>query len=219
MGFKNFTNMVRFFTILVLANLLLSSLLKADGFEGSLQIIKTSYYDTTYIIYHIKDNKIRVEEYSSDTRLLNSYLIDIDKNIIYALDPENKLYKQIITKPFVLTENSDIEIIKSENFIYLNGYQCNQWRVRNKLRNTEIAYWVAKDDFFFYDKLLRLINYTDKTEHYFLFIPGIDGFMPMMAIERTVLRDEKSRYEVKRIEREVLDNSLFTIPVNYRQFN
>ena len=211
--------MVRIFALLILVSFSTVFSNYASGFEGSLQVLKTSHYDTTYIIYHVKDNKIRIEEYSNNAHFLSSYIIDIEEEIVFAIDPERQLYKQISSKPFIPIEDSDIEIIKSENFIYLNGYRCNQWRVRNKERNTEIAYWVAKDDFLFYDKMLKLLNYTDKMVNYFLFIPGVTGYMPMMAIERTVLRDEKSRYEVKRIDREILDNNLFKIPDNYRQFN
>jgi len=211
--------MVRIFALLAVVGILCISKIFANEFEGTLQVLKTSHYDTTYIIYHVKENKIRIEEYSNTAHFLNLYLIDIDDEIIYAIDPEKKLYKQIPSKPSIPAKVNNIEIIKSDNFIYLNGYRCNQWRVRNKERNTEIAYWVAKDDFQFYDKMLRLVNYADKMVNYFLFIPGINGYMPMMAIERTVLRDEKSRYEVKRIDREMLDNSIFTIPENYTKFN
>ena len=210
--------MVKFYSIVVFAIVLNLNTI-ASGFEGSLRVMRTSFYDTTYILYHVKQNKVRVEEYTSKKQFICSYIIDLERNDIIAIDPVKKQYKKIISSQTQTKMSRDYEIIKSDNFRYINGYRCNQWRVKNRERNTEIAYWVAKDDFFFFNRMLELINKADKTCTYFLFIPGIQGYMPMLAIERTFLRDEKSRFEVKHIEREKLDNSLFIIPENFRQFN
>ena len=33
------------------------------------------------------------------------------------------------------------------------GYKCYQWRVKNLEENTEISYWVAEDNFMFFEEL------------------------------------------------------------------
>lgn len=207
--------MVRIIAVLLVIPLNIFS----NDFEGSFQIIKTSHYDTSYIFYYVKENRIRIEEHSKDAQILNSFIVDLDKDLVYAIDPSNKQFKQIIIKPYISTNDKNIEIIKSENFKYINGYKCIQWRVKNNSRNTEIAYWVAKDDFSFFSRMLELINRSDKTSVYFLHIPDNQGYMPMMAVERTILRKEKSRFEIKYINREVLNTNLFTVPGNYKQIN
>lgn len=210
--------MVKFFILLFLFSVVPEHNY-GEGFEGSLQVVKTSRYDTTFVLYHVKQNKVRIEEFSNNAQILSSFIVDLEKNIVFAIDPVNKLFRQISNMPRGSSSSHNVEIIKTENYKYINGYKCNQWRVKNRSRNTEIAYWVAKDDFYFFDKMLKLTHSMGKTNTYFLFIPGSQGYLPMLAVERTVLRDEKSRFEIKRIEREILDNSLFLIPDNYKQFN
>ncbi|MCH7657168.1 MAG: hypothetical protein IIB05_02460 [Bacteroidetes bacterium] len=36
------------------------------------------------------------------------------------------------------------------------NYKCYQWRVRNKEKNTEVAYWVFNDDFNFFNDLFKI---------------------------------------------------------------
>lgn len=188
-------------------------------FEGSLQVVKTTLYDTSIILYKIKNYYIKIEEYDQHANLLLTYLVDFDKNIIYAIDPLNKRYKPLDIRPFSPSNSKNFEVIKSENFMYLNGYKCTQWRIKNRDDNTEIAYWVTKDEFNFYEKMLRTINSFEKPYNYFLHIPDNQGYIPMLAVERTLLRDEKSRIEIVRIEKEFLDKNIFEIPENYKLFN
>ena|SRR3989304_856890 len=206
------------FLIPVLA-LLPSRQANDQKFEGSLQVIKISLYDTTFLIYKIKDESIKIEEYDNNANHLRTYLVNLKDGKVYAIDPVNKLYKPLQLKPFIPIKNQKFEVIKSENFMYLNGYKCNQWRIKNKEDNTEIAYWVTKDDFGFYTKLLEVLNSFEKTYNYFLYIPDNQGYIPMMTVERTLVRDEKLKVEIQHIEREFLDSVHFKIPDNYRLYN
>lgn len=190
-----------------------------NKFEGSLQVVKTSLYDTTYLLYKIKGENVKIEEYDKNANLLLTYLVNTSENKVIALDPINKLYKPIPVKPFIPFKKSNFEVIKSENFLLINGYKCNLWRIKNKQDNTEIAYWVTKDDFYFYEEMLKVLNSYEKSLNYFLYIPNNKGYMPMLIVERTLLRDEKLKIEILRIEREFLDNKYFKVPESYKLFN
>ena len=189
-----------------------------NGFEGSLQIRRTSLYDTTYITYKIKDSNIKIEEFDSHSRYLSNYIVNLGENKVYAVDPINKYYKPIETRDYIPKPIQDFEIIKSENFRYINGYRCNQWRIKNREENTEITYWVTQGNFSFYPDCLRALNSIDKIFNYYLQIPDTGGFLPMLTVERTLLRDEKGRVEILRITQKSIPTSEFKIPENYRLF-
>lgn len=209
--------MVKLF--LILSMMLNQGIGEGKGFQGSLQVVNSTCYDTTLYLLYIKESKIKLNEFDKFGYLINSYLIDLNKNNIYALNPEKKLYSILDVHPFVPNNPDEYEIIKTENFQFINGYKCYQWRVKDKSKNTEIAYWVTKDDFNFYNKMLSILNKSDKTFNFFLLIPNNDGYIPMLTEERTLLRNTKSKVQVIRIERENLNNKIFEIPPDYKLFN
>ena len=49
-------------------------------------------------------------------------------------------------KPYVRANESDFEVIPtgvpSKNMKTIKGYECQQWRVKNKSQKTEITFWV-----------------------------------------------------------------------------
>ena len=123
-------------------------------FEGSIAFVKKSYYDTTHLNYYIKKNRIRIDKYNRQGgQLIETLLVNLEKETVTALHPEKKLYRPLSVAPECQTSKSDYEVKKTGNFRRINGHKCYQWRVRNEKLNTEIAYWVTKIQFDFYDDL------------------------------------------------------------------
>jgi hypothetical protein len=187
----------------------------ASGFEGKIEVVKKSFYDSTFYSYMVKDNHIRIDEFNAKNELINSYIIDTKTNSVYALNCNKKIYKQIEPSENVIN-NKDFEIIKTENTKIINGYLCYQWRVRNREKNSEIAYWVTKDGFHFYNDMLRIINNIGNLSDFFIQIPDTKGYLPIMAVERTLVRYEKFRLQVKSIEPGTLSANVFSIPKDYK---
>ncbi len=190
----------------------------ANHFEGQITFVRKSFYDTTYLQYYIKQDRIRIDKYEEKGGpLIQTLLVDLEKETVTAVNPEKKLYRPLNISSGGSGKKSHFEVIKTNNFRRIKGIKCYQWRVRNEKLNSEIAYWVTKKRFGFFDDLFDLLKRTERTYHFFSQIPGNEGYFPMLAVERTLLRDERERLEVKNINRNKLSESLFIIPDNYRE--
>ena len=88
--------------------------------------------------------------------------------------------------------------------------------MKNRGKSTEIAYWVTQNDFIFFDKMIKILNHTDRSFEFFNQIPQSAGFLPMLSVERNLVRDEKNRTQVLQILRKTIDSSIFRIPSDYK---
>ena len=186
-----------------------------DAFEGSIEVICSSLYDTSYFTYYVKNQNVRINKFNDNNILVQSMIIDLDKDEIFVLSPEKKLYRQLEINKELSEEQEGFVILKTENSRTVNGYECYQWRVKNKERNMEVAYWVWQNNFYFFQELVHLLNRTDQTYEFFDKIPETQGFFPLLTVERTLLRREKSRVSVVNISSKKVDDSLFKIPVDF----
>lgn len=189
----------------------------AQPFEGKINCVKETLTDTVHYTYYIKNSMVRIDEYDKNDVLINYTLIDLEKQTMRAVNPSRKLYMSIPVHPYE-SPADEFRIIKTKNYKMINKYKCYQWRVRNEKNNTEIAYWVAKDDFHFFEKLLRIINRQEKHPKYYLQISDTNGFFPMLSVERSLLREFRTRIMVVDIEKSQLPDSLFSIPGDYKPF-
>jgi Domain of unknown function (DUF4412) len=186
-----------------------------DAFEGSIELVCSSFYNTSYFTYYVKNEHVRIDKFDENNSLTQSMIIDLEMDEIFILSPEKKLYKQLPLIEVSSEMQEDFIILKTENSRTVNGYECYQWRVKNTERNMEVAYWVWQDNFYFFEELVHLLNRTDKTYEFFDKIPETEGFFPILTVERTLLRHEKSRASVVKINKKAVDESIFKIPSNY----
>ena len=186
-----------------------------DSFEGHIELVYESIYDTSYFTYFVKDENVRIDKFDNNHTLIQSLIINLEKEEIFALSPAKKLYTQLEFSQQQEPDDEDFIILKTNNSKMINEYKCYQWRVQNFERNTEVAYWVSQNNYFFFDELIKLLNQTDKTYEFFEKIPETQGFFPMLAIERTLLRKEKSRIYVLNIDSKTLNESIFKIPSDF----
>jgi hypothetical protein len=189
-----------------------------NGFEGSIMLIKESCYDTTFFTYYVADNKIRIEESNSKKVLQNVYIINIVTEDVFIINPEKKLYTKLRKKNQADNEEKHFTIKKTTNSKLVNGIRCYQWRVKNREKNAEISYWVTQNDFNFFEKMVKILNQTERSWEFFNHIPETQGYLPILCVERNLVRDEKMRTSVLQINRKTVDSSLFRIPVGYKLF-
>jgi len=186
-----------------------------DAFEGKIELIQESYYETSYFTYFVKNEKVRIDKFDSNQNLNQSMLINLESKQVIVLSPSKKLYTKLPVKEDHHDSNDSFIILKTDNSRMVGEYKCYQWRVKNKERNTEVAYWVSQNNFYFFEELVKLLNRTDKTYEFFEKIPETQGFFPMLSIERTLLRKEKSRLSVVNISDKKVSDNLFAIPSGY----
>lgn len=195
---------------------------KNSYFEGSIKFVQKTLNDTNYYTYHIQGNKVKLDVHENCKNckgLESSMIFDLEKKTIKAINPSRKMYINVPPKPYIEPASKNFKIIKSNNNKKIMGYKCYQWRVKNIAENTEISYWVAEDNFMFFEELLHLWNRSEKHAVYFLQIPEIDGFFPMVSVERTTLREQKMCLEVVEIIKKPVDKSIFEIPANYQSYD
>jgi len=192
------------------------------SFEGLIRFHQIINEDTLLYTYFIKDRMVRMDIHENNNPNIpsDSYMLFyLDQKLIYAFKPSRKVYKNVVANPYISTNDENFRIIKSANSKRIHGYNCYQWRVRNKNQNTEVSYWVANDQFDFFEDFLKLWNRSEKHASYFLKIPDTKGFFPLLSEERTTLREEKMTLKVVDIQRKTLDNSFFEIPKDYRNYD
>jgi len=187
----------------------------AQTFEGSIEFKKILPNDTSIYVYHVKGNKVRIDEMGADGKTLEgSMLLNLADKKIYALSHDRKLYME---RPYKNEQTSkmNLEVERSANSKFINGFECSQWRVKNKDKDSEITYWVAQGNFDFFLPLLQLLNRKDNFATFYLQVPDTKGFFPMLAVERTLLRDEKGRLQVTKVSKKSPDAAFMEIPKGY----
>jgi hypothetical protein len=211
-------NMLKLRKLFFFVFILIPFILEAKSFEGSITMVKESFYDTTFFTYFVSDGRIRIEECNSKKELLNIYLVNTNNNEVLVINPTKKMYTKL--KKLKSTENVETHftIKKSDNYKMVQGVKCYQWRVKNREKNSEISYWVTQNNFDFFEKMVNVLNQTDRSWEFFNRIPNSQGFFPMLLVERNLLRDEKMRTAVLQINSRSLDTSIFSVPKGFKMF-
>jgi hypothetical protein len=207
----------RFFATVV-AVLAFTGFASAQAFEGVIEFKKQSSTDTITYIYYVKGNKVRLDEIGSKSRKVEgTFLVDQKDKKMISLSHDRKLYMdKAPSAPAVVSGKP--EITKTKNTRTIQGYKCTEYTVKNKDENTQISYWIASGKFDFFIPFLKLINQKQKFSTYYLQLTGVEGGFPMLAVESAMDNTEKGRLEVTKIEKKVLDASLFEIPKGYLKF-
>lgn len=195
---------------------------KSKQFEGKIKFVQETLEDTLYYTYYIKGNFVRLDvldECKGCTKTDNYMIFDLTANSITAVKPSRKMYISVPPKPYVDNKDENFQIVKSKNNKKIQGYKCYQWRVKNKEQNTEVSFWVAQDNFNFFENFLRLWNRSEKHAVYFLQIPETGGYFPLLSEERTTLREQKMTLRVIEISKQDLDPTIFVIPKDFKSYD
>lgn len=201
--------------LLSLATFTLIGFADAQSFEGSIEFKRIMPNDTAVYVYHVKGDKVRIDEMGSDGKVVEgSMLVNLSDKKMTALSHDRKLF---MDRPYKKSDapKMKLEVERSANSKFINGQNCTQWRVKNKEKDTEITYWVAEGKYDFFVPLLEIINRKDNFSTYYQQVPDTKGFFPMMAVERSLLRDERGRLQVTKVSAKSLDASLFEVPKSY----
>jgi len=191
----------------------------AQDFEGTIFVEKKGLNDTVNLAYNVKGKLIRVDEIDESGLVNESLIIDVENKRIVAVKPQKKLYRMLPSDNVISRRPNDLVIKKSTNYKLINGFKCYQWRVKSVPLNTEVSYWIPEASFSFFSDMLLMLNSSERSLHFFMMLPLSDGFMPMLAVERTLLRKEKKRFRVTKVLPKSLQDSLFKVPNDYQVFN
>ncbi len=189
----------------------------AQSFEGVIEFKQQSATDTINRVYYVKDDKIRIDEIGSMSKKVEgSYIIDLQANTMTALSHERKIYfDQTPASSIPATGNH--EVTKSKKTKTIQGYKCTEYTVKSKEDNTTVSFWIATGKFDFFSKMMTLLKRKDKHSVYFMQLTGMGGMFPFLSVETSPEGKERSRMEVTKIEKKVIDNKQFEIPAEYKK--
>jgi uncharacterized protein YneR len=193
--------------------------LLAQSFEGTIEFTRKTSIDTTKYKYHVKDNMVRIEEIGSNGQIAGIMIVNTKERKAKSLSPERKLYMDMESSnsSFIKIDGSEVKKGKSSKTIA--GYKCNEWTVSNKQQNTAITYYIAKDNFDFFEDLLIALNRKDKFATYYQQLPETSNSFPFLAIEKDLSTGkEKAKLEVDKVIKKPIDAKLFEIPSDYKKF-
>lgn len=192
---------------------------KLQKFEGSINLEKKTIYDTSFIKIQVKGNLVRLDEFDSKMNSVSTLIINLESEKVVALSPKRKLFYELRTKGMTQTSKEDTTIIKTENRMMVNGYNCNLVRVKNISQDTETAFWITQRNFPFFKSLNNILRNIKSDINLFSNLPEINGEFPMLTVERTLLRKEKMKVSVTEIKEELLSESMFKVPSNYQKID
>jgi hypothetical protein len=202
----------------IVALLAFAGMATAQSFEGVIEFKRQSSTDTINYIYYVKNNKVRIDEIGAKSgKVTGSFIGDLKENKMISLSHERKMWiDKSIPSPAKITGAPVVS--KTKNTRKIQGYKCTEYTVKNKDENTQISYWIAYSKFDFFVPLLKLLNYKQKFSSYYLQLTGVEGGFPMLAIESSMDNKEKGRLEVTKVQKKVMDATLFEIPKGYQEF-
>lgn len=188
-----------------------------NSFEGALHYTSLSKYDTLSYTIYVKNDKIRLEEFSAQGELKQIFLFDRKQGSSLLLSPGEKKFMTLSFDEQMVKESKDeYEVLKTANYKVIDGKTCYQWRIKNPAKRAEVTYWVAKGEYDFFQDLSVLLTFKDNCWAFYCHIPNTDGYMPVVMTERNLVRTEKRRYTLQQIDLKLIKDELFQIPSDYQ---
>jgi hypothetical protein len=192
-----------------------SSLLFAQSFEGEIEFVKKSSNETLKYIYHVKGDKVRIDEFNSENTLLGIMLLNTKTKEALSLNLERKLFIDLEKNNTKLAKIDGVEIIPGKGVKKVVNYSTKEITVKNSKDNSSVTYFVSKDHFTFFEPLLITLNRKDKVSIYYQQIPDIKDVFPFYAVERDANGKELTTLEVTQIVKRVVEDEMFKIPDGY----
>lgn len=194
-------------------------IVSAQSFEGVIEFKKQTPSDTVNYIYHIKGDKVRLDEIGSKSKKVEgSFIIDLKTNTMHSLSHERKLYiEQSPSSPAAIKGKPEVK--KTANTKTIQGMKCTEYIVTNPEEKVQVTYWMASNNFDFFFKLLKVLNRKDKSALYVQQIQGADGIFPFLSTQVNLeTNKEEVKMEVTKIEKKTVDAAKFDIPKDYQKF-
>ena len=188
-----------------------------QDFEGQIHFTRTKGEKVTQYTYTVKGSHLRVDEYDANGKTKGVLLVDWELNTVIALSPERKIWMDAYNNRTGITANSRIH--KTENTKTIQGYECNEWVVRNENEGREIHFWIGGSEFGFFPKAVKTMNRKDKISKYYRAIDDPGPGFPMIGEELNLDGKLITKLEVTKVEVKNIDAAVFDIPSGYTEFD
>ncbi|MDQ3109157.1 MAG: DUF4412 domain-containing protein [Bacteroidota bacterium] len=189
----------------------------AQNFEGIIEFKKQTGKNVVNYVYYIKGSKVRIDEFASETRNVEaSFILGLKDSSMIYLNHKRKMWGT--RKPSSSgAAPAGCVASQTKNIKEIFSYKCVENVVRNSKDSTEISFYIAPGKFTFFTPMMKLLNRQENFATYLLAVPLKEGSMPLLAIERDLLGNEKSRLEVTRLEQKTLAEGMFLTPKDFTE--
>ena len=86
-------NFLKSFTLTLC--LIITTVIMAQSFEGTIEFTKKNYFDETKYIYYITTKKVRIDELKKDGEISGTMFIDLKSKKVTAINHDRKLHMNI----------------------------------------------------------------------------------------------------------------------------
>jgi frataxin-like iron-binding protein CyaY len=189
-------------------------LIAQSQFEGKLKIQVTEEGKKHTMDYFVKGDKFRLEV--KDMGETGAMIFDSKAMKMTIVMPQQKMYMEmpldgIDTESYFDESTSKAKIKKTGESKTINGYKCEKWIIEDEGLNTEAWITTELGGFLFSGNPMAGggSDWTSKL--------SAQSFFPMLA---KVYESGKhlNTFEVLEVNKQKLDNSLFSAPSGYQKF-
>ncbi len=205
-------------SIALTISLIITTILMAQHFEGTIEFTRKNYFDETKYVYYVTSSNVRIDELKKDGTVAGTMFVDLKTKKVTAINHDRKMYMEVVSKPS--TKNmSKCETFKTTEKKKILGYNCVKWTVNNSDYNSKAEYWVIESgNHFFFKDLLTALNRKDKIALYFMQIPENAGFFPIMGEEKGTDGKIKAKMITTKMTKKKINSAKFKIPTGYKEF-
>ncbi len=203
-------------SILAVASAILVTATSFAQFAGEIEFMKKVGSIEVHYKYYVSGDNVRVEEIT-DGAIEGVQLMDLKEGTMLAVSPERKMYMEVPNKR--PASDLDVEVNKTGKTKTINGFKCEEIIVTCQDKDRKIVYWVAKGDYDFFIPMLKTLNRKENQSMFFMEIPGMDGYFPMLSVE-TTLSDgtQVSELTAGKITKKKIANDMFEVPSGFSKF-
>lgn len=202
--------------VLLLLLFPLSLFSNVSNFEGKIKLVREGVYDTATIVLYVKANLVRIDIQNLGLYDDRTFIIDLNREQVVVMSNIRKQFAEI-PKQYAPPRPTRTEVVPRKNSMPIMGIRCSQIIVKNPDTQTVTSFWMAKRQFDFVPKLLRIMQKNPVLQSQLRLCPNASEQFPYMIVTRTKLRKFKERIMVEEINETPLSGRLFQIPENYQQ--
>ncbi len=199
--------------VLLLSIASLPSRLRAQKFEGTIEMSVTTDEKTVPMTYMVKGDNFRMEmEGRPGMKAVMLFNVK-DKKVIMVMDAM-KMYMESPVPQGTQSDAPKVEFKKTGKTQKLLGYDCDEYIVTSGNNETDV--WITDKLTGF--ELYKLGGARQRAVDAWQKEIGEKGGFPLLAVTKTDGK-EAATMKVTKIEKKSLDDSLFKIPEGYQKMD
>ncbi len=191
--------------------------LSAQDFEGIIEFKKQEGSNVENMVWYVKGDLVRVDQFEPKSRILKSaLLINTKDSSVTFIDHHAKTHQRNVASmtPSILM---GCVIEETKNSKEMLTYKTSEYTVKLPGDTANYSYWISSGKFGFFKTAAWLFGSTNNYFNYYWALEPKSGTMPMLVTKSNAKGEETGRLEVTRVDKKAIDEKLFSIPAEYKE--